>query len=122
MFSILTCTRSKAARWIHQSDIDYTNGVYTIQEKNDKGKHRPESQRRIFLARPVIQWLKTMPQYAGGYLFPSSKTYRPIDENSPRQFIIKIHKKMFALDGVGWVDPLTKDENGNPQMIRNCAK
>lgn len=116
LFGILTVTRSKACRNVRKSDLDLDNGIYWVREENDKLKHTTADQRRIFLAKPVIKWLKQLPDY-GEFLFPSQTTFKPLDENAPKQFIKKLHIKKAAIDSKGWIDPEIKDKNGRPKMI-----
>lgn len=117
IFAILTCTRSKPARNVRWDSLDLDKGIYTLRLEDDKVKeHYDPLKRRIFLAKPVIAWLRKLPR-TGPYVFPSQVTWKPLDVNAIAQFIKKLHKAKKSRDGIGWVDPNIKDDNGNPKKI-----
>lgn len=116
IFSILTVARSKACRCMKRSDINFTEGVYYIRSENNKVKNVSEEQRRIFLAKPVLDWLQRLP-VAGDYVFSFRSDGKPVDASVPDRFIKNLHLKKYAIDGIGWIDPVIKDDNGNPKRI-----
>lgn len=115
IFAILTATRSQAAREVKWTDLDLDNGIYQMRIEVDKIKD-PKANRTIYLSTQLVEWLKSMPRL-GEYVFPSGFRLNALTSDALSSFIRKLRDKKKAEDGIGWVDPNLKDENGEPRGI-----
>lgn len=112
VFSILTATRSQEARLIEWSDIDFENGIYKVQEKNDKVKNNPN--KLIYLNTQALELLKKIPHYTD-YVFIGREEMKPLTDRALEQVVDGLHEAKKKLDGIGYVDNEKLDENGKPR-------
>lgn len=71
--------------------------------------------RRIFLAKPVIDWLKSLPKIASEFVFPAPNLYKGLTANAIDKYVRDLHKKKKESDGKGWIDPNILDIDGKPK-------
>ena len=109
-FLILTATRSKMARMMKWSDIDFKNRIAIVDESSIKtkgmGKHI------VFLSDQAIDLLKGLHRECD-WVFPNLKR-KPFSDATPGDIIRKLHEQNVSQGGKGWIDPEQSKEQGKP--------
>ena len=104
MFSILTATRSKAARLAKWSEIDREAKTWVIPAENDKIKS-VNRDRTIYLSDEVLELLDRLPRFPNNdYLFSNCRG-EPLSVNAPTEALKKLSARRKARDDRGWIDP-----------------
>lgn len=107
-FLILTATRSKMARMLKWSDIDFKNKVAIVDESSIKtkgmGKHI------VFLSNQAIELLKGLHRECD-WVFPNIKK-KPFSDATPGDVIRRLHEENIENGGQGWIDPEQSKEQG----------
>lgn len=109
-FLILTATRSKMARLLKWSDIDFTNKTATIGESSLKTKGK--GAHTIFLSYQAIDLLKLMPKQSEYVFF--SRNGGPFSDAAPGKVLKQLHKIATSSGQDGWLDKKQTKELGRP--------
>ncbi len=112
-FLILTATRSKMARMLKWSDIDFKNRIAVVDESSIKtkgmGKHI------VFLSDQVLSLLKGLKRECD-WVFPNLKG-KPFSDATPGDVIRRLHEASVSAGGKGWIDPEQSKEQGKPVVV-----
>ena len=109
-FLILTATRSKMARLLKWSDIDFTNKTATIGESSLKTKGK--GAHTVFLSSQAIDLLRSMP-HQSDYVF-ASRNGSPFSDAAPGKVLKQLHKMALSSGQEGWLDKKQTKELGTP--------
>lgn len=116
-FAILTASRSQAVRLATWDEFDLERGVWTVPLAHDKVK-APGRDRTVFLSKPAIALLKSLPRFAGdqGIVFQSAMG-SALSSMALEMFMRGLHEKKLKEDGIGWIDPVKSRFTGRPCPI-----
>ncbi len=115
-FQILTAARQQAVRFMKwKGELNINKGIWNVPLENDKAK-AIKRDRTIYLSSYAVNLLKKLPRFISPYVFVSSQG-DCLSGDAVRMFLKGLHQKKFHEDGIGWVDPMTKDKNGKPKII-----
>ena len=109
-FLILTAARSKMARFLKWSDIDFKNRTATICEASLKTKGR--GSHTIFLSTQAIDLLKAMPRECE-YVF-YSRANTTFSDAAPGMVFRQLNKLALLSGQSGWLDRRQTKELGKP--------
>ena len=109
-FLILTAARSKMARFLKWSDIDFKNRTATICEVSLKTKGR--GSHTIFLSTQAIDLLKAMPRECE-YVF-YSRANTTFSDAAPGMVFRQLNKLALLSGQSGWLDRRQTKELGKP--------
>ena len=123
MFSILTCTRSKAVRLLQWSQINLQEAVWEIPIGNDKSKKRNRL-RTIMLSPQALKLLSVVRQGFGSgtnntsdYVFFSARTGSYLSESCFTQIINRLNDQRIAIGATPLTDPNITDSHGRPRLV-----
>ena len=112
-FLILTATRSKMARMLKWSDIDFKNRIAVVDKSSIKtkgmGKHI------VFLSDQVVALLKGLKRESD-WVFPNLKG-KLFSDATPGDVIRRLHEASVSAGGKGWIDPEQSKEQGKPVVV-----
>lgn len=109
-FMILTACRSKMARYLKWSDIDFDSRTATVDESSLKTKGR--GKHTIFLSDQALELLQSLHRQSEEYVFVSERG-KPFSDAAPCVVIRQLNKLEFANDRTGWIDREQTKETGS---------
>lgn len=111
-FSIVTVLRGKMARCLKWEHYDPEAKTLSIPEELLKTKGR--GSHIVYLSKAAIELLEAQPRVSK-YVFPSPRNKNmPMSDNALSICMHRLHDERFAIDGVGWVDPVMTEKKGRP--------
>ena len=112
-FQILTACRSKMARTLKWTDINFENKTATIREEALKTKGR--GVHTIFLSREALAILKQIPQ-TEEYVF-TNQSGKPFSDAAPGMVIKQMNRERAKDNLEPWLDHVQSNEKKEPVAV-----
>lgn len=116
MFVMLTLGRSQAVRRARWNQFDFEERLWHIPLQNDKMKTL-HALRDIPLSSAAVEFLQALPKLGPDALVFESRQGGTLTSEALRGFLIGLHNKRLAEDGVGWIDVEKSRRQGRPCHI-----
>jgi len=115
-FTILTAVRSGEVRGATWDEISLSARVWTIPAERMK----MDKEHSVPLSDAAVKLLESLPRIKGNnHVFPAEKA-EALSGMSLLTVIRRMHKKKFAADGRGWIDPKQNNRTITVHGFRSC--
>jgi len=115
-FCILTAARSGEVRGATWDEIDLDACVWTIPAERMK----MEKEHHVPLSDAAVKLLESLLRNEGNnHIFPAEKVAK-LSDMALLMVIRRMHKKKFATDGKGWIDPKQNNRVVTVHGFRSC--